>query len=158
MTLFVAYAPPAPVANPDSYTLDQGTTLDVPAPGVLGNDTDPSGELDNLVPGQLPRAMATSASTPTARSLTIRTRLPWYRLVRLLGHGRLRLIQLGGGDPDRQPGEPLTVANNDTYTLTGNGPLVVGGTTVSGNPTLQYGFDEASSGTRGPRRRGQSEG
>ncbi|HEY2295881.1 MAG TPA: IPTL-CTERM sorting domain-containing protein, partial [Thermoanaerobaculia bacterium] len=28
-----------PVANPDSYTTLQGTTLNVPAPGVLGNDT-----------------------------------------------------------------------------------------------------------------------
>jgi len=30
----------APVANDDSYTIDQGGTLDVAAPGVLGNDTD----------------------------------------------------------------------------------------------------------------------
>ena len=30
----------APVANDDSYTIDQDQTLNVPAPGVLGNDTD----------------------------------------------------------------------------------------------------------------------
>jgi hypothetical protein len=30
----------APVANDDSYTTTQGTALTVPAPGVLGNDTD----------------------------------------------------------------------------------------------------------------------
>jgi VCBS repeat-containing protein len=29
-----------PVANDDAYATDQGTTLTVPAPGVLGNDTD----------------------------------------------------------------------------------------------------------------------
>ena len=30
----------APVANDDSYSMDQGTTLSLSAPGVLGNDTD----------------------------------------------------------------------------------------------------------------------
>ena len=30
----------APVANDDSYSMNQDTTLNVPAPGVLGNDTD----------------------------------------------------------------------------------------------------------------------
>ena len=36
----------APWANNDSYTVPQDQTLDVPAPGVLGNDSDPDG--DNL--------------------------------------------------------------------------------------------------------------
>ncbi len=30
----------SPVANPDSYSVDEGTTLTVAGPGVLGNDTD----------------------------------------------------------------------------------------------------------------------
>jgi VCBS repeat-containing protein len=34
----------APVANPDSYTVAEGGTLIVPAPGVLGNDTDAEGQ------------------------------------------------------------------------------------------------------------------
>ncbi len=33
-----------PVANDDSYTTPQDTSLDIPAPGVLGNDTDPDGD------------------------------------------------------------------------------------------------------------------
>ena len=33
-----------PVATDDSYSMDQGATLDVNAPGVLGNDTDPDGD------------------------------------------------------------------------------------------------------------------
>jgi len=33
-----------PVANDDSYSTDQDTTLNVPAPGVLGNDTDANGD------------------------------------------------------------------------------------------------------------------
>ncbi|HYR43605.1 MAG TPA: cadherin-like domain-containing protein, partial [Terriglobia bacterium] len=32
-----------PAANPDSYTVNQDVTLNVPAPGVLANDTDPQG-------------------------------------------------------------------------------------------------------------------
>lgn len=32
-----------PVANPDNYSMDQDTTLNVPAPGVLANDTDVEG-------------------------------------------------------------------------------------------------------------------
>ncbi|MGD2112269.1 MAG: cytochrome D1 domain-containing protein [Gammaproteobacteria bacterium] len=33
-----------PVANNDSYTMDKDTVLSVPAPGVLGNDTDADGD------------------------------------------------------------------------------------------------------------------
>ena len=33
-----------PVAQDDAYTLDEDTTLAVPAPGVLGNDTDPDAD------------------------------------------------------------------------------------------------------------------
>ncbi len=35
--------PPSPTANNDSYTVVDGQTLVIPAPGVLANDTDPSG-------------------------------------------------------------------------------------------------------------------
>ena len=33
-----------PTANDDSYSTDEGTALNVPAPGVLGNDTDPEND------------------------------------------------------------------------------------------------------------------
>ena len=33
-----------PVANPDLYAMNQDTTLNVGAPGVLGNDSDPNGD------------------------------------------------------------------------------------------------------------------
>jgi PKD repeat protein len=47
-TKYSAYAtysttPPWPVAVDDSYSVDEGTTLTVSAPGVLGNDNDPVG-------------------------------------------------------------------------------------------------------------------
>ncbi|HEX8770882.1 MAG TPA: Ig-like domain-containing protein, partial [Acidimicrobiales bacterium] len=51
----------APVANPDSYTTASGTALSVPAPGVLGNDTDVDG--DPLIAG--------SASTPANGTVTL---------------------------------------------------------------------------------------
>ena len=38
-------ANPAPFAAADSYTMLAGDTLEVPAPGVLGNDSDPDGEV-----------------------------------------------------------------------------------------------------------------
>jgi hypothetical protein len=36
-------APPAPIANPDTYRAVSGRTLSVAAPGPLGNDVDPEG-------------------------------------------------------------------------------------------------------------------
>ena len=38
----------APTAAPDSYTVDEGGTLEVPAPGVLANDGDADGEAFTL--------------------------------------------------------------------------------------------------------------
>jgi hypothetical protein len=38
-----SFSPPPPVANDDQYVMTQDLALDVPAPGVLGNDTDLSG-------------------------------------------------------------------------------------------------------------------
>ena len=40
VSLTVTPVDDAPVANPDVYTLNEGGTLTVPAPGVLANDTD----------------------------------------------------------------------------------------------------------------------
>lgn len=39
----------APVANDDSYSTNQNTTLNVPAPGVLGDDTDVDGDTLNAI-------------------------------------------------------------------------------------------------------------
>ena len=40
VTITIAAVNDAPVANPDAYSVDEGDTLTVTAPGVLGNDTD----------------------------------------------------------------------------------------------------------------------
>ncbi len=39
----------APVANDDAYSVEEGTSLTVPEPGVLTNDSDPEGDLLNAV-------------------------------------------------------------------------------------------------------------
>ena len=44
VTVTVTPTPDAPVAGANNYTTDQGVTLTVTAPGVLGNDTDPDGD------------------------------------------------------------------------------------------------------------------
>ena len=38
-----------PIATPDSYSLDQDSTLSVTAPGVLGNDLDVDGDSDRVL-------------------------------------------------------------------------------------------------------------
>ncbi|NJO18473.1 MAG: tandem-95 repeat protein [Thioploca sp.] len=44
VTITVTCVNDPPVANPDSYTVNEDETLTVPANGVLGNDTDPDGD------------------------------------------------------------------------------------------------------------------
>ncbi|RLG38661.1 MAG: hypothetical protein DRO01_06270, partial [Thermoproteota archaeon] len=44
VTVAVAVVNDPPTANDDSYTTNEDTQLSVPAPGVLGNDTDPDGD------------------------------------------------------------------------------------------------------------------
>jgi hypothetical protein len=43
-TVFLRAAPQAPFAADDAYQYTPGQALDVPAPGVLGNDTSPTGQ------------------------------------------------------------------------------------------------------------------
>lgn len=48
-TLNVGPANSPPVANPDTYSVNQDATLTIAAPGVLGNDTDPDGDVLHAV-------------------------------------------------------------------------------------------------------------
>jgi VCBS repeat-containing protein len=43
VTITITSANTPPVANADTYTTPKNTTLNIPAPGVLANDTDPDG-------------------------------------------------------------------------------------------------------------------
>jgi hypothetical protein len=55
---------PAPVAANDAYSTTAGTSLTVPAPGVLANDTNPDGPATSLVVAD-PGTRATSSGTVT---------------------------------------------------------------------------------------------
>lgn len=61
--LTVNAAPDAPVANNDAYSTPVNTTLNIAAPGVLANDTDPD--------GPAPMATAGSGGTPAGGSFTV---------------------------------------------------------------------------------------
>lgn len=52
----------APVAMDDHYTVVAGETLDVPAPGVLGNDSDPDGDQLALISSTSPQHHASKAT------------------------------------------------------------------------------------------------
>ncbi len=52
----------APVAVDDHYTVVAGETLDVPAPGVLGNDSDPDGDQLALISSTSPQHHALKAT------------------------------------------------------------------------------------------------
>ena len=54
VTLTVDAVNDIPVANADSYEAQAGVTLSIPAPGVLGNDTDIDGDLLTVSPGTYP--------------------------------------------------------------------------------------------------------
>ena len=54
VTITVGAANAPPVANADTYTVDEDGTLTVAAPGILGNDTDPEGAILTVVAGDPP--------------------------------------------------------------------------------------------------------
>jgi VCBS repeat-containing protein len=54
LTVVLAGAEGSPVANPDTYTVAEDALLTVPAPGVLGNDTDPDGDALMAIPVSSP--------------------------------------------------------------------------------------------------------
>ena len=62
----------APVATDDSYTMNQGAVLNVSAPGVLANDSDPEKQPLTAVLLSGPAHGALTPRTPTARSPTRR--------------------------------------------------------------------------------------
>jgi VCBS repeat-containing protein len=53
-TADIAAVNDAPIAVDDAYTTDEDTSLNVPAPGVLANDSDPDGDALNAVLGTGP--------------------------------------------------------------------------------------------------------
>ncbi len=136
-TVFLTINPvnDAPVANNDSYTVAEGGTLNVSAPGVLGNDTD----VDS------PSLTAVLVSGPAHGALTFN------------GDGSFTYIHDGSettsdsftykandGAADSNvatvsititPVNDPPVANNDSYTVAEGGTLTISAPGVLGNDT-----------------------
>ena len=111
----------APVASNDSYGTNEDTTLNVGAPGVLGNDSDiDSASLTTvLVTGPSHGTLTLNANGIV--QLQPGRRLQRPRLVQLQGQRRLTRQQHGDGRPDdhrrqRRPGRAPTTATARTRT------------------------------------------
>lgn len=77
VTLTVAAVNDMPVANADSYEAQAGETLSIPAPGVLGNDTDIDGDLLTVSPGTYPTGVALSSDGALTATLNTTTQFTY---------------------------------------------------------------------------------
>ncbi len=121
-----------PVASPDTYTATVGTPLTIGAPGVLGNDTDSSGQpltaTDLTQPAHGTVVLNSDGSftyTPTAGyqgpdSFT-------YQAADSLGTSNPATVSINVAAAQ------VVVANPDAYTATLNTPLTIPPTGVLGN-------------------------
>lgn len=123
VTILVGSSQP-PLAESDNYTMDAGITLEVPAPGVLGNDTDPDSET----------LIAVSPTNPANGTLTLRedgsfSYLPnagfsgsdtfTYRASDGVNLSNTTLVTIVVNQ------RVIPVANNDMYEMSFNSTLVV---------------------------------
>ena len=125
----------SPDANDDSYSTNQNTTLNVSAPGILGNDTDVDGDTLNaiLVNGPAHGSLTLNADgsfsyTPTAGyfgsdSFT-------YRAHDGTASSNLATVSLTINFVNTPP-----VAANDSYSTNEDTPLVVSAPGILGNDT-----------------------
>ena len=132
-TVTLAVNPAPPVARPDAYTATAGTPLNVPAPGVLGNDTDPDG---------LPLS-AVLVAGPAHGSLTLNAdgSFTYTAPAAFFGADSFTYEDSDGanlGNPTTvslsvNPAAP--VARGDGYSATSGTPLTVNAPGVLGNDT-----------------------
>ena len=125
-----------PVANNDSYTTAFQTPLTVPAPGVLGNDTDANGDpltavlLTGVTSGTLNLAANGSFTYTPAAGFT-GTASFTYRANDGTAFSNSATVTITVGNPPNVP----PVANNDSYTTAFQTPLTVPAPGVLGNDT-----------------------
>jgi uncharacterized delta-60 repeat protein len=115
----------APVANGDSYSLVEDTTLNVPATSVLANDTDADGDplMPHLVgaPGHGSATLSSDGSiTYTPAPNFIGTDGFSYRVNDGILNSNTATVTLTITQPNRAP-----VAANDAFTTNANQPLTV---------------------------------
>ncbi len=139
VTITVTPVNDAPVAADDAYSVDQDTVLTVPAPGVLGNDSDVDG----------PTALTAVPGTgPANGSLTLAAdgSLTYAPNTGFFGSDSFSYTASDGTDPSNQAVVTITVnpvvvpntppvAVNDTYSVNQDTTLTVIAPGVLGNDT-----------------------
>jgi len=124
-----------PLATNDSYSTNQNTALTVPAPGVLGNDTDPDG--NPLTAALVATTLNGSLTLNSNGSFTYTPNTGFsgsdsftYRANDGLANSNTATVSITVLAVNRAP-----VANNDTYTTIEDTTLVFGAPGVLGNDT-----------------------
>lgn len=128
-----------PVAQNDQYTMNQGTTLTVVTPGVLGNDTIPSGvsptvEFVNIPAGNfINRGAGAFDFTPNpsvSGSVTF-----GYVIHSSLGDSNIATVAV-----QVQPNTSPQIARNDAYSMTRGSTLTVSTPGVLANDSIPSGL------------------
>ena len=141
-----------PVAQDDAYTLDEDTVLEVPAPGVLGNDSDPDTDpltailVDDASHGALTLNPDGSLTYTPDRRLPRRgpLHLPGLRPRRACDTATVTLTITPVNDPPvADPDGPYTGTVDQPVDFDGSGSYDIDGTIDS----FEWDFGDASSGT-----------
>jgi CSLREA domain-containing protein len=138
VTITVTPVNDAPVANGDAYTVAEDGTLNVAAPGVLGNDTDVDGDA-------LTVAAPRPVSGPTNGSLTLNADGSFQYTPNANFHGGDSFTYRAGDGTATSnlatvtitvtPVNDAPVANDNTYSVAEDGTLNVAAPGVLGNDT-----------------------
>ena len=124
-----------PVGNDDNYNVDEDTTLNVPAPGVLGNDTDVEGDTLHAI----------VVANPAHGSLTLNSdgSFSYTPAANYNGPDSFTYKPNDGTDDGNVATVAITVnavndapvANDDNYSVNEDTPLVISAPGVLGNDT-----------------------
>ena len=126
-----------PVANDDNYTVPEDTTLNIAAPGILANDSDPDGDVLRAIPITAVAAVGTltlrgdGGFTYAPPANYTGPDLFEYYAVDGRGAGSL----LAYARITVTPVNDLPIANNDNYTVAEDTTLTIAGTGVLANDT-----------------------
>ncbi len=135
VTLHVTATPP-PIANNDAYSTPEDTTLTVSAPGVLGNDSSPSGQA----------LTASDVTMPADGTLTLNANgsLTYVPNAGFVGTDSFTYHDSDGNNTSNTatvtinvtaPANQAPVANNDTYSTPEGATLTVSAPGVQANDT-----------------------
>ncbi len=126
-----------PVANDDYYTVLEDTTLNIAAPGILANDSDPDGDVLRAIPISAMAAVGTLTLNGdggfTYRPPPNYTGPDLFEYYAVDGKGAGSLVAYARITVT--PVNDLPVANNDSYTVAEDTTLTISGPGVLTNDT-----------------------